>query len=290
MTASTAPNNMYVPLWGFRVIHNLVSKIRSVKLDSDRAGRQNHSLWSFILAPIPTTSHTRTLGAKEMRQILLLNIFLLIISCNDKGDKPINQERVDKPQEVIQEPIDKPIDRPTRNFGVIVRMLDSLGYRSDTARVAKLKNYKELLDSEVQRFGTFPFYRVDKEKSKVLWWNTIARDKTDSIDTEIFRKAENVWSYYYQKEESKNLKTDGVIEQWMFQDSVTAQTAMEKLKTIYPLPYFNTQPYYIADGQYLFIFHTRANAFSYRQKNFFNKFREISSAPNTSYKSLPGLE
>lgn len=227
---------------------------------------------------------------KRMRQILLLNIFLLTISCSDKGDKPINQSRVEKPQEVIQEPIDSPIDRPTRNFGVIVRMLDSLGYKSDTARVAKLKNYKELLGSEVKLFGTFPFYRADKERSKVLWGNTIARDKTDSIDTEIFRKAKNVWSYYYQKEESKNLRTDGVIEQWIFMDSTTAQTAMDKLKTIYPLPYFNTQPYYVADGQFLFIFHTRADAFSYRQKDFFNMFREISSAPNKRYKSLPGLE
>jgi len=36
-----------------------------------------------------------------------------------------------------------------------------------------------------------------KEKSKVLWWNKNARDKQDSIDTEIFREAENVWGYYY---------------------------------------------------------------------------------------------
>lgn len=215
-----------------------------------------------------------------MRQILLLNIFLLTISCSDKGDKPINQDKVNKSLGVIQEPIDKSTNGPTRNFGVIVRLLDSLGYKSDTARVAKLKNYKELLDSEVQLFETFPFYKVDKEKSKVLWWNTIARDKSDSIDAEIFREAENVWSYYYQKEEVKNWKTDGVIEQWTFSDSVTAQKALDKLKAIYPLPFFNTQPYYMTDGSLLFIFHTRADAFSYRQKDFFEKFREISSAPN----------
>jgi hypothetical protein len=40
-----------------------VSKKRSVTWDSDEAGRQNHSLRSFILAPIPTTPHTRTLPA-----------------------------------------------------------------------------------------------------------------------------------------------------------------------------------------------------------------------------------
>lgn len=186
---------------------------------------------------------------------------------------------MDKPQEVIQEPTDKSVDRPTRNFRVIVRVLDSIGYKSDTERVAKLKNYKELLGSDVQHFGTFPFYRKDKQKSKVLWWNTIVRGKEDSIDTETFREAENVWGYYYQEEEQKDVKTDGVIEQWMFKDSVTAQAAIDKLNAIYPLPYFNTQPYYMTDGQFLFIFHTRADAFSYRQKEFFAMFREISSAP-----------
>lgn len=220
---------------------------------------------------------------KEMRKFLILNILLLTISCN-KRETPVIQDIEEKSNKTIPDQTVKSIDRPTRNFVVIVRFLDSLGYKSDTTRVAKLKNYKELLDSEVHFFGTFPFYKVDKEKSKVLWWNTIARDKQDSIDTEIFRKAENVWGYYYQKEESKNIKLDGAIEQWMFRDSVTAQSAIDKLKTIYPLPYFNTQPYYTTEGQYLFIFHTRADAFSYQQKEFFNKFCEISSAPN---KRLP---
>jgi hypothetical protein len=177
-----------------------------------------------------------------MRKILLLNIFLLTISCNDKGDTPVIQDNEEKSTKAIPEPTDKSIDGPTRNFLDIVGLLDSLGFKSDTTRVAKLKNYKELLASEVHFFGTFPFYKVDKEKSKVLWWNTIARDKQDSIDTEIFREAESVWAYYYQKEESKNTVTDGIIEQWTFRDSVTAQTAIDKLKGIYPLPYFNTQP------------------------------------------------
>ena len=60
-------------------------------LDSDGTGRQNHSLQSFILAPIPTTSHTRTLVAIVPRQRLfqdnmtdiiiigLVGLFLAII-------------------------------------------------------------------------------------------------------------------------------------------------------------------------------------------------------------------
>jgi len=115
------------------------------------------------------------------------------------GAAKIGNEHLEtsKPQGGIQDSGDKPVDRPARNFEVIIQILDSLDYKSDTARVAKLKNYKELLDSEVQFFGNLPFYKVAKEKSKVLWWNKNARDKQDSIDTEIFREAENVWGYYY---------------------------------------------------------------------------------------------
>jgi hypothetical protein len=50
------------------VIRSLYFKIRSVTVDDDGAGRQNHSLRSFILAPIPTTSHTRTLAASFLGQ------------------------------------------------------------------------------------------------------------------------------------------------------------------------------------------------------------------------------
>ena len=61
----TVHNNMYVPLWGFEVIRSLCFKIGSVTVDCDGAGRQNHSLRSFILAPIPTTSHTRMVVRKR---------------------------------------------------------------------------------------------------------------------------------------------------------------------------------------------------------------------------------
>lgn len=225
-----------------------------------------------------------------MKKIPLLVLFLSIISCKDKTDKHVIRDSVDKLQENPQILAGKITDRPTRKFGILVQVLDSLGYSSDTSRVKKLKNYKELLNSEIQLFGKFPFYKIDKEKAKVLWWNTAFNDKENSIDTEIFRTAESVWGFFYQKEEGENLKTDGVIEQWKFTDSLTAQTAMDKLNKRYPLPYFNTQPYYITDGQFLFIFQTRASAFSYRQKDFVDTFRKICSAPKSSYKSLPGLD
>jgi hypothetical protein len=95
-----------------------------------------------------------------MRRSFLLNIFVLTISCHDKGDKSILHDKVDKLQETIEAPPDKSEYGPTINFRVIVRVLDSLGYKSDTARVAKFKNYKELLYSEVAFFGNFLLFIV----------------------------------------------------------------------------------------------------------------------------------
>jgi hypothetical protein len=226
---------------------------------------------------------------KEMRKIFFLILSLSIVSCSRTNESKV-QITVDSVKEKPLERIEKLTDIPSKTFEAIVQILDSLGYRSDTTRVKRLNSYPELTDSEIQLVGTFPFYKIDKEKAKVLWWNKIAREKGDSIDTEIFKKAERVWGYFYQKEEAPNVRTDGVIEQWEFADAGVAQNAMNKLAAIYPLPYFNTQPYYVTNGQFLFIFHTRASAFSYRQKEFFNKFKEISSASGNEYKSLPGLE
>lgn len=177
-----------------------------------------------------------------------------------------------------------PVDGPTKNFRWLAYQLDSLGFKSDTVRVANVRMYKELLNVDVQQFEAFPFYKMNKRNTAILWRNTRAFNQTDSLDTEIFLKAESVWGYFYQKEETKNVRTDGVIEQWKFIDAATAQTAMDELNKFYPLPYFNTQPYYLTDGPFLFVFHTRADAFSYRQKEFFKKFRELSSAPANNHK------
>lgn len=59
-------------------------------MDNDGAGRQNHSLRSFILAPNPATSYAQTLCAIIPRQMRLLIILLttIILSCSttDKGN------------------------------------------------------------------------------------------------------------------------------------------------------------------------------------------------------------
>lgn len=215
-----------------------------------------------------------------MKSILLLCLLLLAISCHEKKTKPPTHATVDQPSDNRPIVREKSADGPTHELQELVVALDSLGFKSDTSRVKRLKNYRELLDGKIQLFGMVPFYKIAKEKSEVLWWNTMVRNASDSIDTEIFRTAESAWLYFYQKRETASWVSDGVIEQWKFKDEATAQIALAKLNSRYPFPYYNTSPYYIANGSYLYIFHTRAMAFSYGQKDIFQLFRQIISVSN----------
>src|SRR5690348_16797038 len=65
---ATTANTMHMPLPEFRVIRRLCFKTTFVTVDKDGAGRQNHSLRSFILAPNPATSYARTLCVMPVGQ------------------------------------------------------------------------------------------------------------------------------------------------------------------------------------------------------------------------------
>lgn len=87
----TTANKVYVPLWGFRVIRSLCFKTTFGHGGQFGAGRQSHSLWSFILAPIPTTSHTRTLWpmpgqdfTRHMKLIFILTILTTLTGCENQ--------------------------------------------------------------------------------------------------------------------------------------------------------------------------------------------------------------
>jgi hypothetical protein len=197
---------------------------------------------------------------------------ILIISCQSRPDTVVmDQMETAKMQEVPE----LRLDRPTRAFMALVKYLDSLGYNSDTSRVKKLHNYKELSRGKIILFDSFPFYSIGKENSKILSWNNIAREKTDSIDVSVFLKARSLWAYFYRKVPAQELSVDGVIEQWKFSNESEAKEAVQQLESVYPLPFFNTEPWYAIHREYLFVFHTRASAFSYTQHNFFKRFQQL---------------
>jgi len=215
--------------------------------------------------------------ASQARARWVMLLIVALVSCKEKPGSLETAKTVDTTAQRTVATIDVIQGRPTKSFLILVNVLDSLGYLSDTSRVKRVKNYKELLTSDIVLFDEFPFYKVDKQNTKVLWWNSISREKSEYLDVGVFAQASEVWAYFYGKREDDGMTVDGVIEQWNFPDRPSGQLAMEKLTSYYPLPYFNTQPYYFVEGSHLFIFHTRASAFSYRQEDFFEMFKEISS-------------
>lgn len=71
---------MHIPLPGFRLICSLDFKTTFVTVDKDGAGRQNHSLRSFILAPNPATSYVQTLPATVYDREFMNKITFLILT------------------------------------------------------------------------------------------------------------------------------------------------------------------------------------------------------------------
>ena len=90
----------------------------------------------------------------------------------------------------------------------------------------------------------------------------------------VFSKVTQIWGYFYCHTPRESWNSDGVIEQWEFPDTTLAQKALSYItnKGISSMLYFNTQPYFARFENSLYIFHSRASAFSYDQQAVFDKF------------------
>jgi hypothetical protein len=89
---------VYVPLWRFGVICSLCFKNRFVTVDNDGAGRQNHSLRSFILAPIPQRHIHKCCGnnyLKKMRLLTIIFVLTLLVSCDKTTKEECKEITVD---------------------------------------------------------------------------------------------------------------------------------------------------------------------------------------------------
>jgi hypothetical protein len=159
---------------------------------------------------------------------------------------------------------------PTREFISLTMKIDSLGFRFDTTRVKKIIYGDYLHPKNIEIFDRLPFYRITNNKETWLYrWDAGTRTVGDSVGHALISEATSVWAYFYCDKKTSSRIEDGVIEQWEFSDEKTPRRILDSLISFYPLPYFNTSPFYLATGKYLYVFHTRANAFSFRQQEFF---------------------
>ncbi len=167
---------------------------------------------------------------------------------------------------------------PIKYFIDLTDTLDELGWSSDTARLNNVPIYSMLEYENLKLFNNRPFYKIDITNCEIFRYEKHNNYRVNLIDFELFRKAKDIWGYFYRIDNEDNYITDGVIEQWEFEDETMVKSAIGNLKLVYPLPYFNTSPYYHQVDNYLFIFHTRASNFSYNQKDIYEKFKIITSS------------
>ncbi|MFY0629447.1 MAG: hypothetical protein JXR05_03640 [Flavobacteriaceae bacterium] len=222
-----------------------------------------------------------------MKKYLVFFLIFSFLSCKKKSiqkeirDKQIiNEGSITKSDISEKDTIKLALqDKPDSIFIKLTKELQKSNWTYDTVRLKKLTSYGhylELKNNQITFFNNMPFYRIKKSESQLIQPKVLYPFSKDSVDTSPFKKSISAWGYFYKlNTNDASLNADGVIEQWAFQNDHDALQAKKMLDKYYPLPYFNTSPHYSVINNHLIIFHTRAMAFSYDQKEHFEKLQKI---------------
>lgn len=212
-----------------------------------------------------------------MRLLYFILILSFAISCKQKQE---NINKVNKSSDSLKQEtsIKKVIktNQPQQKLISFCKKLKEIGFRADTTRAKKITSYKSLRKSKTYTFQNFPFYKLSYDDTEISLLNdsTYIEVFNVKVNSTIFKKQKSIWAYFYRGQKEANSIPDGVIEQWEFEDEIHAKKATLILDKVDPLPFFNTNPYYKQEKNYLIIFHTRAMAYSYMQKELFNMYNK----------------
>ncbi|WP_343634982.1 hypothetical protein [Fluviicola sp.] len=144
---------------------------------------------------------------------------------------------------------------------------------TDTSRLVVKGLYEELIYDSVQHFDKQPFYPVSMENSRIIRF--LQNELPDKLP--LFEKTTGVWGFFYFRQDG-DLFPDGVIEEWIFRSEEEAKEAIQAIHSSGDLIFFNTQPYFCVVKNRLYVFHTRAMAFSVDQKPLFQEFVQRTGA------------
>lgn len=153
---------------------------------------------------------------------------------------------------------------PSAAFRKFVQEIEKDGWGSDTARVKQLNMYN-LNTAELRMQKNLPFYALSYEETGVE--QIIGRN-----DAEALSEVQQIWAYYFRDKTHQYIISDGVIEEWQFEDASSAEAAFKAFNRQKTNLYFNTEPYFYQIRSSVYVFHSRAMAFSIDQKRVFEKF------------------
>lgn len=210
------------------------------------------------------------LYSMEKPILLILGFILTLSSCSNSN----NSDRSEKPDHSIEK---NGKSVPHADFINLTKEIEPMNWIWDTARLTEVKIYSEIERSSVQFFNGMAFYPISFEKTTVAHTYKMQMQDDGSYNPEDFSVLESVnmiWGYFYQKKDAEAMKSDGLIEEWNFENEETAKRALAIMEERGDFIFFNTQPYFSTVENRLYIFHTRAMAFSYDQKEVFDKFSD----------------
>ena len=203
-----------------------------------------------------------------MTYILMVITLSSILGCNNVEHNTNNSS-----ESPVLEPLSVEIStiKPSSEFVSFVKEIELDGWIYDTSRFEKVDLYG-LKDAKTTSFNSYPFYDIPFEMTQVnqvLKHNRTPEQKAAHL---ILSKTKQIWGYFYRDKNATNFISDGVIEQWYFDDSTIAGLAFDQLTAFVGHIYFNTMPFLFKKKNMIFIFHTRAMAFSYDQKPIYDNF------------------
>lgn len=200
------------------------------------------------------------------KHLFLLVLVWLLNACQStvEGEKKLS--------DAAKNPIDHSERmEPTLEFLDFIESIEADGWYSDTLRVKKVKLYG-LDELPIKRFRNRPFYSIHYGRAQVGIALTTDPNEKERSANAVLSQVKQIWGFYYRDREATQWISDGVIEQWSFNDPSDAQNALEQMKVVGNNIFFNTTPYFHVVETELFIFHTRAMAFSVDQQPLFEKF------------------
>lgn len=229
-----------------------------------------------------------------MRYFLFV-ILLLLISCNERqGQKheyveieSVKKDNVAfvaidslkyKPKGVLEK-----VDQPLPIFIDFVSKIQKDKWRFDVQRRKKVSSYDFLDDNDIIYFNEIPFYKLDFEDSAISehkYYMEYYPEYFDGFDVELNAQVNSIWCYFYRGDKINYTISDGIIEQWKFDDANSATKFYMQINQVADIIYFNTMPFLYRKDNYVFIFHTRAMAFSYDQKRVFESFKKMAKSIN----------
>jgi hypothetical protein len=139
---------------------------------------------------------------------------------------------------------------------------------TDSSRLIKKNLYNELIYTSRQLFDKQPFYSVSFENSAIV---RFFKNRSESEKEALFEKTTGAWGFFYFRQDGAQFP-DGVVEEWSFESKEDAEDAWNAVKNSGDEIFFNTQPYFCLLKNNLYVFHTRAMAFSDDQKLLFGAF------------------